>query len=574
MRTLTLPLLLALAGSMLPAKAERFAVLAGVGDYQGVVKGLEGPAFDLPAIQKTLLQGGYSADRIVVLLDGEATRSKILAALTEQVARMKDGDHLLFYFSGHGTSAFDSNTQPLSPAIGPDSGALVPVDFSTRSLTDMVNSLIVGRRDLRPIFSRIPPGAQAFVILDACYSENAVKSIGVLSLATSRGIAFVPVQKAAGASQVQSNPTRPPVEDTTPYPYSNVVALAAASKSQTALDIGRAALAHIPTVDGNPHGALTNSLLRGLSGPADTNRDGGTTYDELFRFVRRDMEGTFPHQPQLLYSPKFALAQLALGGAKDRRADQRPPVPPAAKPSAMEEPLREEGSLPRLRVRIVGDLGNLITLFQKEPEVVLVDGAHDVLILKSGGWWELYDSSSALIQRLPKNAGEGSVVTRVKAQIQLIALRNWSNPSQTYNVRVDAEPVDASGYDRLRTTFRVGERLRFRISSERKAYLLLLAINKDGRIAILFPGHEASEQSPQLPNRSSEFLVEAKTPAGSEQVKVIGFTDRPDGWATWACTASACPDFAPSDSRLGVLMRMLKESRGVAEASLRIITLE
>jgi hypothetical protein len=158
-----------------------------------------------------------------------------------------------------------------------------------------VQSLIIGRRDLRPILSRVPPGAQALVALDSCYSENAAKSVGVWSTAPVRGInlvARVQEQNKQAGDAASADAARMPASggaEGGSYPYSNVVSFAAASKDQAAVDIGSDFLMRKwPTVDGKPHGAFTNSLLAGLAGAGDTNRDGSITYDELFRFIRRD----------------------------------------------------------------------------------------------------------------------------------------------------------------------------------------------------------------------------------------------------------------------------------------------
>ena len=54
----------------------------------------------------------------------------------------------------------------------------------------------------------------------------------------------------------------------------------------------------------------------------------------------------------------------------------------------------------------------------------------------------------------------------------------------------------------MRSLFRIGERVKFRIGTERRAYLLLLGINKDGRVTVLFPGSQAAERDPQAPRSS------------------------------------------------------------------------
>jgi uncharacterized caspase-like protein len=146
--------------AVMPLHAERYAVLAGVSHYQLDGLNLEGPAYDIQALQDLLVhRQGYSAANVTVLLNEQATRENILNALRRRVDQLRAGDHLFFYFSGHGTSAFDKNNQSLRPVIGPDSGALAPYDLTFENLPAAVQSLIIGQRDLRPILSRVPPGA-------------------------------------------------------------------------------------------------------------------------------------------------------------------------------------------------------------------------------------------------------------------------------------------------------------------------------------------------------------------------------------------------------------------------------
>src|ERR1700761_8377974 len=159
-------------GTWAPAYAERYAVLAGVGEYESGIRSLEGPSEDIRALQQSLLEQGYASANVTVLLNNSATKHNILAALDKTVARLKPGAHLFFYFSAHGTSAFDENSREVSPVIGPDSGGLLPVDLDLNSVKAISDTLLIGRRDLRPILTRVPSKAQAFVVLDSCYSEN------------------------------------------------------------------------------------------------------------------------------------------------------------------------------------------------------------------------------------------------------------------------------------------------------------------------------------------------------------------------------------------------------------------
>ena len=52
----------------------------------------------------SLLQGRYAFDSVTMLRDDEATKDRLIAALTELVTNVTSDDRLVFYFSGHGYS--------------------------------------------------------------------------------------------------------------------------------------------------------------------------------------------------------------------------------------------------------------------------------------------------------------------------------------------------------------------------------------------------------------------------------------------------------------------------------------
>lgn len=549
----------------MPLFAENYALLVGVGKYLNGIHSLDGPVSDVGAMRDMLVRNGYNASRVRILINEEGTRPKIVEALKAAVAVLKPGDHLVFYYSGHGTSAFDSGLQWLSPEIGPDSGALATYDLSLENVQAAAGTLVIGKRDLRPILTRVPQGAQVLVVLDACYSENSAKSLSIFKDAPVRGINLVEMLQNQPGPAPSPGPAPAPVppgggQEGSSYPYTNVVSLAAASKDQPAIDINLTVMQSKPdwrTVDGKPHGALTNALLDALSGKADTNHDGNISYDEMFRYVRRNME-KYPHQPQLLSPGAFSLDQTAFGASGTARPA---PVPsPLAQSSAARVRVTVQPSDPGLEARLRG-----------VAQAEIVASGYDLLVRRDAGRWNIYDSSGVLIQHVPADAPD-AVALRVRGHVEAAQLRVWTVPSQRFNVRIDAEPEAATGYDRLRTVFRVGEKVRFRIASERPAYLLLLNIDKDGRVTVLFPGPPVSERQLQAANKPVEFVVEATAPPGSEQMKLIGFAEAPPQWAEWSCSANSCPSFDAGDPRMGRLMQMLRAARDSAEASLRVIT--
>jgi hypothetical protein len=268
----------------------------------------------------------------------------------------------------------------------------------------------------------------------------------------------------------------------------------------------------------------------------------------------------YPHQPQILAAAGFALDQPALGA---RAAS--PPEPPAPMPAGDKPGSSIRVSLDHPSPELGAQLGAM-------ADVEIVTGPYDLLVRPAGDQWGIYDASGLLVQSFPLRA-VSAVASRVRAQGQLAQLRLWSNPAQNFNVKIDVELSAETGYGRLRSLFRIGERVKFRIGAERPAYLLLLGINKDGRVTVLFPGSQAGERRPQAPNQPVEFVVQVTPPAGSDQLKLIGFTEAPRQWPDWACTAATvCPEFGPGDPRMTSLMQMLRTSAGTAETSLRVIT--
>ena len=159
--------------------------------------------------------------------------------------------------------------------------------------------------------SELERDRSVFVVIDACYSGNAVRSlfrslapvartqsrhVNLATLAAStRGV----VNKA-NSSSFAADPDlcfRCGTRVAEPYPYRNVFYLAAASENEPALDLPRT------NYQGKPQGAFSDALLQVLAGrkPADSNNDGNLSYGELHRAVYQIMRGAnYPHTPQML----------------------------------------------------------------------------------------------------------------------------------------------------------------------------------------------------------------------------------------------------------------------------------
>jgi hypothetical protein len=554
-----------------PAHAERYALLVGVSKYAasataGTTLDLEGPAEDVPALRRLLVERqGFAEPNIVVLVNEAATRQAILARLAERVAAMRDGDFLLFYFSGHGTSAFDAKMRPVNAFIGPNSGALAPYDLRLDSPERAADSLLIGRRDLRPILERLPRSSQMLVILDACYSENSVRTIRQRLLGKTRGIALGTLLPTGGSgaspATASAETERFAAEAERAYPYTNVLALTAASKDEQAIDIDSRMMIEgkYPTIDGKPHGAFTNSLLEAVSGASDTNRDGVITFQELYDFSRRSVQARFPHTPQLLAPASVVLTDGAAFGS-------RTPLTTT--------PCRATQSAPRastVRVRVDGLEAAVLAGLRASADIQIVAGPADLSIVQvSDGFIDLFDASGSLVRRY-RATETPALLARVRSEPALQQLIGFGFACQDFNVSLQLRPEGLS-------RFSGRDRISIEASVDRDAHLLLLNIDKAGTVSIVYPATLA-ERGKTAAGRSVRLAeARAAAPFGAEHLKLIAFFDEPP-LAQIGCSAGGdkrllCPDVQPGTPSFEGLVRLLAESKGAAESHLRFITYE
>lgn len=105
----------------------RWALLIGIDHYPnfGPDWQLDGCGNDVAVMRDTLRRFDFSDDRVTVLLNGQATREGILAAMESLVQRTGKGDEVVFFYSGHGSWQFDGDEK--DEADGKDE-TLVPCD--------------------------------------------------------------------------------------------------------------------------------------------------------------------------------------------------------------------------------------------------------------------------------------------------------------------------------------------------------------------------------------------------------------------------------------------------------------
>jgi metacaspase-1 len=136
------------------------ALCVGINDYPGTKMDLAGCVNDARDWRALLEQRGYT---VTQLLDGEATRARVMAALQTLVGGAAAGDSLVFTFSGHGSWLPDDD------ADEPDERDEMMCPHDVMSDEYLLDD------DLYAVFRSKPEGARLYVIADCCHSGSVVR---------------------------------------------------------------------------------------------------------------------------------------------------------------------------------------------------------------------------------------------------------------------------------------------------------------------------------------------------------------------------------------------------------------
>jgi len=251
--------------------SKSYALIVGIDNYRNAPH-LSGAVADAEALEKLLKK--YHIYNTKVLLNSKANKQAIITALTTISRNIKKGDHFYMFFSGHGTSLEDKS---LKASLDKDSkllkelensGALLPYNFDKYSASA---SLIIGSRDLRPLFQKIDnTGAKSLIVFDACFSGMTYRSIP--DRRTRRR------HYALSSSNIEFNIPKS-------HPYQSLVYVASTSSSDWAVE----------DVSTN-RGYLMQQLEQCLDGEADKNMDNNIFKEELKLCIDNS---NLPQSPQI-----------------------------------------------------------------------------------------------------------------------------------------------------------------------------------------------------------------------------------------------------------------------------------
>ena len=530
-RIRALSMLVALVVSVggITAYAAQHALLIGVGQYQafaGQPQGnLEGPPNDVVALKNALQQlWGFREAEITTLIDRQATHAAIQAALDALVARARAGDEVFLYYSGHGVSARTRDAAALNLPYG--SGAFTPFDWAGASATPekQAATLLVGRRDLRPRLEKLDAaGVRVFVVADACYSGQSVRALAqpilrsdeltdkVLPLANQELIHDIAAVIATGGA------AEPAVVER--YPYRNVVYLSAASEGEVARDIPAHALSVFPTIDGKPHGAMTDALLRVLQGQlgADFDSNGQVSMREISRAVADFMAArALSHAPQLL--PPVAEDDASISsrsvfgsGAPGQKSVVKVPV----------------AAPPLLRIFVPSTEAPVVAAVRGVAGVELVaspTSPHDFSVQTDSGRWYVLSAGGDAISASDNLAGALATLRQLSGAQRL---RSAAEHARRGVLAFEVNPGHYGG------NFKVAQKINFVLRPDADAHLLLVSVDASGEWTTLFNSLDygirplAGKQAHYAPGNSPQQMITVAEPLGTDVVFAFAFDATP-----------------------------------------------
>ncbi len=245
-----------------PSKS-RHAVVIGIEQYRKKLPQADHAVNDARVMADYLTKVlGYPEENIAVLLNDNAARTDLEKYFEGWLPnRVEKNDSVFVYFSGHGAPNPKTGKAYLVPYDG-DPSFVDQTAYPLERLYDRLGKL---------------PAKEIIVVLDSCFS-------------------------GAGGRSVIAKGMRPMVLsiENPVLAGSKTAVIAASSGDQVS-----------STYDDKKHGLLTYYLLKGLRGEADRDQSGNIELEELFEYVKPQVERTARREfnneqsPQLLESPEL-----------------------------------------------------------------------------------------------------------------------------------------------------------------------------------------------------------------------------------------------------------------------------
>jgi hypothetical protein len=534
----------------------RWALIIGISDYMhfGDEPGgdLPGAAWDARRMRDVLIaRWGFEPDRIRMVLDREATRERIIAELSDWLpAVVKENDHVLFYFAGHGSQTWNEDG---TAADGLDQ-TICPTDVLKGDPTQDIRDKELGG------YLRALATPNVVAILDNCHSGTGTRAVTPFSR---------PRSLARDVTTDLARPSAPARAGLTTVSHHgrDILEIAAAQSWEVAVDVEWPGAGGAPATYG---GAFTTTMVRHL-----WRVPRSTSYEEIFHLTAEDMKRQrFAQQPLLT---KTGAEQQSFGFVAGTPATANNMTLPVRAVTGRTVELgggsgagmtvgsiyRAGGALLRV-TGVSGDAAQAELVSGQAPargagaelvahafaasplrvSVADIDASSANALRGSGTSQMLQFVSSprefahlivrpaergyviigmdGAIRHAVTVADRGAALARVAELLRSEAgthqLAALDNPGQS-------QPLEFRFHDGS-TSFRIGADVRFEVRVPRDGYLTIVDLGTDGHITVLYPNDDSPDnrvragQLVTLP-AGDELFIQAQEPAGRGIVRAF-----------------------------------------------------
>jgi uncharacterized caspase-like protein len=251
--------------------AGNWAVVIGISEYRDTrIPSLRYASADARSFHQWLVSqegGRYAPQRVLLLVDAEATGERMRSALFEWLKQALAEDMVTIFFAGHGS--------PESPD-NPGNLFLLPYDAKY----DNIPSTGFPMWDIETALKRYIRAGKVVVIADACHAAGIGQPFD-LARRANRALTVNPISSSLGELSMAAD---------------GVAIFSASADNQYSRE-GREW--------GGGHGVFTHFLLEGLKGGADFNKDGKVNLGELNLYLSEQVRRATKNAQSPIVSGKF-----------------------------------------------------------------------------------------------------------------------------------------------------------------------------------------------------------------------------------------------------------------------------
>lgn len=264
------------------ARGNRHGLVIGVGAYQDSrISPLRGVVHDVSNARQMAEQMGVPPSNLIVLQDQDANSKRIRDELSALARRVRDGDRVFVYFSGHGARF-------AAPEVrGACREALVPWDADPSRPSSLLGQEEIAS-EMAPVYAKAD---KVFVFIDACHSGGVratTRSLGQATPEEELVPKFTVLGTASQCRTASNLRTRSVLEGarSNGAPGRNVVQFASSRPDEVSLDSPQ-------------HGGLATSSWRYCSTYADDkDGSGNLSVQEIAECVQRRIDSRLESHPR------------------------------------------------------------------------------------------------------------------------------------------------------------------------------------------------------------------------------------------------------------------------------------